>query len=119
MSWFPCPAPCASERREKPRFRMSDTRPGRERFMDTNDSRQRCLPCPYECIKTPAKLQKLWRASGSARPPASGDGLAAHRPHRRVAQETVQPLDQVGGHEVELLGPDGRRAGHDEYSLAF
>src|SRR6476646_1239960 len=119
MSWFPCPAPCASERREKPRLRMSDTRPGRERFMDTNDSRQRCLPCPYKCIKTPAKLQKLRPRPGLSGPPARRHRLAAQRPHRRAPQKTVQALDQVGGHKVELLGPDGRRAGHDEHPLAL
>src|SRR5215211_3483349 len=33
MSCFPCPAPCASERREKPRLRATDTRPGHERLL--------------------------------------------------------------------------------------
>ena len=87
--------------------------------MDTNDSRQGCLPCPYDCIKTPAKPQKSSRRSSSSGPPARRDRLAAQRPHRPAAQETVQPLDQVGCHEVELLGPDGRRAGHDEDPLAL
>ena len=68
--------------------------------------------CPYDCIKSPAKRRN--RRAVPAHPDHPRAETAWQRSDRTDSppQETVQPLDQIGRHEVELLGPDGRRAGH-------
>ncbi len=76
-------------------------------------------PAPTTASKVLQNRRNRRAVRGSSRPPARGDRLAAQRPHRRAAERRVQPLDQVGCHEVELLGPDGRRAGHDEDPVAL
>ena len=51
--------------------------------------------------------------------PRAGAGGAAQRAHRLGAERGVDALGQLGAHEVELLGPDRRRAGHRQHAVAL
>src|SRR5215218_1477045 len=98
---------------------LADTRPGHEPIMCTKDSRQGPHPDRARPRESPAKRGFRARGEGSLEPPPRGDRLAAQRAHLRRPQKFVEPGYQIGSHQVELLRPDGRRAGHDEDAVAL
>src|SRR3954454_17740193 len=119
MSWSPCPAPCASERREKPRLRANRHPAGAPAIYGDNCSRQGCFSSPLDCYKSAANQRIFCARERSRGPPARSDRPAAQRAHPIGVQKRVQPPHQLGSHEVELLRPDGRRAGDRKPALAL
>ena len=103
---------------KNPRLRASRHPAGARATGSQNNSTSGAFPPPPTAPKVAANSQQNW-PRGHGHPLARRAASSAASAPREAPERGVQARHQIRPHQVELLGPDGGRAGHREHPVAL